>query len=235
MAGFTDIHTHFVYGVDDGARTAQDMRAMLDEAHAQGVAAIFGTSHAEPGMKPFDYETYQAHLEEARQYCDEMGYDMTLCSGAELLYTPAMDAWIQERKLITLGDTNRVLVEFVPDVEGREMELMLDMMADRGYRPILAHIERYECMKGAFPFRLKEQYDVQFQVNCRTVVETTGFFRRRKLNQWLKSGIIDYVATDMHNMTSRPPMMRKAYEELRKQYGRAYAESLTNASAFYNG
>ena len=38
MKGFTDIHAHFVYGVDDGAQTRQDMEAMLDAAHADKVA-----------------------------------------------------------------------------------------------------------------------------------------------------------------------------------------------------
>ena len=67
MNGFTDIHTHFVYGVDDGAKDAQVMRAMLDEAHRQGVSRIIATSHAELGMRPFDHETYQAHLEEGQE------------------------------------------------------------------------------------------------------------------------------------------------------------------------
>ncbi|MBR1585179.1 MAG: hypothetical protein IJ662_06545 [Clostridia bacterium] len=232
MIGFTDIHTHCVYGVDDGAKTSQDMKDMLDLSYQQGVRKIYCTSHAEPGMRPFDLDTYQEHLNEGREYCWQQGYNLELVPGAELLYTPAMDAFIQQQKLITLGDSRRVLVEFVPDVAPHEIELMLDLMETNGYLPILAHIERYDCMKGKFPFQLKDNYDVQFQVNCRTVIESTGFIRRKRIEKWFKSGLIDYVATDMHNCDSRPPVMNKGYEALRKQYGRSDAERLTKATAF---
>ena len=50
MSGFTDYHAHFVYGVDDGARTREEMFAMLDAAAADGVTRLFATSHSTPGM-----------------------------------------------------------------------------------------------------------------------------------------------------------------------------------------
>lgn len=46
MSGFTDYHAHFVYGVDDGARTREEMFAMLDAAAADGVTRLFATSTA---------------------------------------------------------------------------------------------------------------------------------------------------------------------------------------------
>lgn len=231
MKGFTDIHAHFVYGVDDGAADAAVMRDMLDASHRQGVARIFATSHAEPGMRPFDMETYSARLEEGRRYCAEKGYDLTLVPGAELLYTPAMDAFIQERRLIPLGETAFALVEFVPDVQPREIEWMLTLMGNQGYRPILAHIERYACMQGRFPAYLKREYPVLFQVNCRTVLEKAGWLRGRRVQKWFESGLVDFVASDMHNTGSRPTRMAEAYEALLRKYGQEAAEALTCARA----
>ena len=48
MSGFTDYHAHFVYGVDDGAQTREEMYAMLDAAAADGVRHLFATSHSTP-------------------------------------------------------------------------------------------------------------------------------------------------------------------------------------------
>ena len=48
MMGFTDLHSHFVYGVDDGARTRADMEAMLDAAYADGIVSMFATPHITP-------------------------------------------------------------------------------------------------------------------------------------------------------------------------------------------
>lgn len=60
MTGFTDIHSHFVYGVDDGAKTRADMEAMLDAAYADGVTSLFATSHMTPGISPFDFLAYRS-------------------------------------------------------------------------------------------------------------------------------------------------------------------------------
>lgn len=57
MSGFTDYHAHFVYGVDDGAQTREEMYAMLDAAAADGVRHLFATSHSTPGMERFPQES----------------------------------------------------------------------------------------------------------------------------------------------------------------------------------
>ena len=62
MSGFTDYHAHFVYGVDDGAQTREEMYAMLDAAAADGVRHLFATSHSTPGMERFPQEIYDRHL-----------------------------------------------------------------------------------------------------------------------------------------------------------------------------
>ena len=103
MSGFTDYHAHFVYGVDDGARTREEMFAMLDAAAADGVTRLFATSHSTPGMEPFPRDVYQRHLDFARAYCAEKGYDLMLESGSELLYTPAAAYAAAEHSLVTLG------------------------------------------------------------------------------------------------------------------------------------
>ena len=89
MSGFTDYHAHFVYGVDDGAQTREEMYAMLDAAAADGVRHLFATSHSTPGMERFPQEVYDRHLALARAYCTQKGYDLKLEHGSELLYTPA--------------------------------------------------------------------------------------------------------------------------------------------------
>ena len=69
MSGFTDYHAHFVYGVDDGAQTREEMYAMLDATAADGVRHLFATSHSTPGMERFPQEVYDRHLALARAYC----------------------------------------------------------------------------------------------------------------------------------------------------------------------
>ena len=231
MMGFADVHSHFVYGMDDGARTRSDMEAMLDAAHADGIVSLFATPHVVPGVQPFDFGLYQGRLEEARRYCREKGYPMTLLSGAEVLYTPALRQHLQEHELPVLGDSDRVLLEFVPDVAFQEMEAALSMLRRAGYAAVLAHIDRYECLfHGRNAERLKARFDVGFQVNAGAVLGRQGLFRTWKIRGWFQKRLVDFVASDAHHVRRRPFQMKAAYAALERRWGSEYAGALTRSA-----
>ena len=209
MSGFTDYHAHFVYGVDDGAQTREEMYAMLDAAAADGVRHLFATSHSTPGMERFPQEVYDRHLAFARDYCAQKGYDLKLEHGSELLYTPAAGYAAVQRQLLTLGDTGWVLLEFVPNITAKELETALQEITGAGYRILVAHIERYPCLaQNGLLARLHEQYRLRCQINCSAVLDS-GFWQRMRLEHWGKAGLVDAVSSDAHNCTSRPTRMRQ--------------------------
>lgn len=227
MNGFTDIHTHFIYGVDDGAQTQQDMMDMLDAAHLDGVVHLIATSHSTPGVHPFSEEVYEKHLEEARQYCKSCGYAISIDEGAEILYTPAIRNDAQEHRLKTLADTKYILVEFVPDITYKEIKEAVQFLENCGYVTILAHIERYPCLRARMAYRLKKAYHIYYQINTHTVLDAHRGFKAYRIRRWLKDGLIDFVATDSHNCTNRPTQMKKAYKELVHIVGEKEALRLT--------
>lgn len=228
MTGFTDIHSHVIYGVDDGAQTRAEMEALLDAAHAEGIATLYATSHVTPGVAPFDHALYERHLAQARQYCREKGYALTVQSGAEIMYTPAIGHYAAERLLPTLADSDHILMEFVPDIAYSELEGAVDLAERAGYAVILAHIERYDCLyRRQNARRLKERHDVRYQVNCSTIIDGRGFLRDRRIRGWLQDEMIDFVASDAHNCARRSIRMREAYGVLRQRVGEDYADWLT--------
>lgn len=231
MTGFADVHSHFVYGLDDGAGTRSDMEAMLDAAHADGIVSLFATPHVVPGVQPFDGGLYLERLAEARQYCREKGYPMTLLSGAEVLYTPALQQHLLEHELPVLGDSDRVLLEFVPDIAFQEMEAALSMLKRAGYAAVLAHIERYACLfHGRNADMLKARFDVCFQVNAGAVLGRQGLFRARKIRGWFQKRLVDFVASDAHHVHRRPFQMAAAYAALEQRWGSEYAGALTQSA-----
>lgn len=228
MSGFSDIHGHFVYGVDDGAKTREDMEAMLDRANATGITTLFSTPHMTLGLKPFPEEDYRQHLAQAQAYCREKGYPIEIYAGAELLYTPAMKQHILEHRLPTLASSEYVLVEFVPDASLQEIESALTQLTDAGYVTVVAHIERYKALSSYGTVRrLKEQYNICYQLNCASVIEGRGFLKTRMIHRWLKNGLIDYVASDAHGPNWRPFRMKEAHTVLASLLGEAEAARLT--------
>lgn len=226
MNGFTDIHAHFLYGIDDGAQTKQDMMDMLDAANRDGIGNLIATSHRMPGVRPFPEEAYEQRLMEARQYCKACSYPITIHSGAEILYTPAIRHEAQEHQLKTLADTEYILVEFVPDIAYKEMDEALQFLEDCGYMTIVAHIERYRCLRGMGAYRLKKSHRIYYQMNANTILKQQRFYKAYIIRRWLRDGLIDFVASDSHNCTSRSTKMKKAYEELVQIVGEKEAHRL---------
>lgn len=104
MMKFADVHSHFVYGVDDGAKTQEEMKAMLDAAWQDDVTTLVATPHRTPGVHPFDEALFERRLAEARDYCQLRSYAMNLWGrggnsvhpgvGAVYDLPSAADAWL---------------------------------------------------------------------------------------------------------------------------------------------
>ena len=227
---FSDIHSHFVYGMDDGAQTVQDMEAMLDAAVADGVGCLIATPHMTPGVHPFHEERFWRHLSEARAYCQIRGYSLKLYGGAEILYTPALEHYISSHALPTLADSQNVLLEFASAIPFAEITAAVDLLERNAYVPILAHVERYKALSGLNIYRLKEQHSVLYQVNCSTVIDGEGLFKDMQLRRWFRDELIDYVASDSHNCQVRKTRMKNAYTILSKRFGVKYARRLVGMS-----
>jgi protein-tyrosine phosphatase len=129
-----------------------------------------------------------------------------------------------------MGDSDCVLIEFMPNVKIGEIGEAVSMAEDAGYVPIVAHVERYACLyAGRSLYRLKKEHEVRFQVNCGTVLGGMGFLKTGRIRRWFADGLIDYVATDMHDRKTRRCRMEEAVQVLEERYGREYARRLTGA------
>ena len=229
MSGFTDIHSHFIYGIDDGAQTREIMEGMLDAAYKDNIRKLISTPHVSPGMRPFELDTFKRHFCEAMDYCRSMGYDIELLVGAENLWTPAMPGYAERHGLITLAGTKYVLIEFIPDAELDEIRYAVDFLSARGYIPVIAHVERYKNLPYREAAKLDGEYELYFQMNCGTVIRDKGFAAKRNAHKFLKSGLIAALACDAHNLDGRRFNMTEGYRTLKAQYGREYADRLCKA------
>ena len=223
------MHHHFLYGMDDGPKTYEDMTAMLRRAYEDGIRKIIATPHATPGHVAFAPTLLLQRLKEAQYCCMRHGFDLTLYSGAEIMYTPQAAAMVADGRIPTLANTKNVLVEFMPDVTFKTVDGAIQEFLKFGYIPILAHMERYRCLMTHIKrtIFLKELYPVAFQVNCSTVLGGKDFFTSKTINTLFEEKLIDHVATDAHDCTRRPCRMRSAYYALVQQVGGEYARFLT--------
>ena len=233
MRGFTDIHHHLLYGVDDGAQSLQMSLKMAQRAYRGGTRTIIATPHVTPGVEQIDEEKFHKRLEEIHAACRQAGMDLRLLLGAEILYTDMTCRLLSEGRVPTLAGTEYVLVEFMPGVRYDALYKALEGILRAGYLPVVAHMERYACLASS-PRRAemlkKELEGVLFQMNNSTILGGRGFFSDLHTRRFLEEGLIDITASDAHNLRERPTRMLEAYEKLKEDYDGVYAANLTGLS-----
>ena len=226
MHRFCDLHCHILYGVDDGAQTIEDSRALIDAAYLSGTRTICFTPHYNP-LRELDSagaeETFRALSGEMK----EKYPDLTLCLGAEILYHQRIADSIRRGACRTMNGTRFVLVEFLPDDDGQYIVQSLESIAAGGYTPILAHAERYAAFvkRPKLAIGLAEK-EIPIQLNARSLVGRNGKRVRRFCHRLLKEGSAAVIASDAHDPNEFDARLDEAYRIVADKYGVEYANAI---------
>lgn len=225
-----DIHQHIVYGIDDGPKTMDETIEMLDRAEAQGIDTIIATAHAAPGFENFPLEKYQSNLLSINLYLQEKKSRLVLFPGVELFWSESVPEALLNGCVPTLASSYYVLTEFRYTASVSEILTGLRALYNAGFIPILAHAERYEALVKNWREigTIREQVQARIQINCDTIIAPHGLKMSIFLRELLKNEWVDYVATDAHNVSSRPARMAECREILIKRYGKAAAARMTD-------
>ena len=196
LAGSRDFHTHILYGVDDGVKTLEESLEVLSLAETNGVGHIWCTPHI---ME--DIATPTQFLQE-RFSCLKDSYkgNIQLHLAAEYMLDTEFEKRLQERDLMPLYD-DVILVETSTTMPPYNfMETLQDIMS-KGYRPMLAHPERYRYLTMNDYERL-DSYGVHFQLNLPSIVGYYGDTAQKKAVQMLKNGWYKVAGSDCHRLPS---------------------------------
>lgn len=217
---YTDIHSHVIWGVDDGGETEEETRIMLKAAAADGIDRIICTPHVTPGVYEFPEETFQEHFYRAQDYIAEEKLGIELYQGAEILYTEGTPRFIREKRVATLAGSPYALIEFSPSDRLEHIAGALQKVAGAGVIPVIAHMERYPAIGKIEQVRdLKTRYHALVQINARTLTRKQPLLRRKFMNRLFQEELVDFVATDTHAMPGRETCMTQGMEALRNRYG----------------
>ena len=224
----TDIHQHLIWGMDDGADSRETMFSMLREAHQQGIKTVVATSHARPGVQPFDMKSYTERLTEAQDYCKSADLKIQVLRGAEIAWTYQAPMALRQGKVPTIGGTDYVLLELWRDISWQAAADAVSQLTRAGYCPVLAHPERYLAFLRSPKKTLRFRYEtgVLLQVNANTILNPRNYWERRFTEYLLREGGMDAVASDAHNGVNRPVNLEAAYQRLILYTDATYAQKL---------
>lgn len=219
MAGYYDIHTHILPGVDDGARDMDETREMLCIAYEEGIRHIVATPHFALDRENASVEELQEKLREVRKLAGDVVPDMKFSLGNELLDSAGMAAALKEGRALTLGGTRYILVEFLPGEGYSKIYASLRNYIMNGYIPVVAHMERYEALVRRSDNLLElMKLGAFFQMNAASL--TGGIFHRSAVyhRRLLEEGYIHFLGSDCHHKDVRAPLMKSVLRHMRKDF-----------------
>ncbi len=201
-----DFHTHVLPRIDDGAKNMATAVAMLEAERAQGVDTLVLTPHFY-GIKRSPEQFLQKRKEAAEQLQAQLPEGMTLRLGAEVRFTGMTPPSYEDICKLALEGTNYVLIELPFEEKWRKglLNVLADFVYETGYRPIIAHVERYKEVRKK-PALLTEM----LRIGCLLQVNAHSFLDKRDKKfafALLKRGMVHCVGSDAHDLSRRAPDM----------------------------
>ena len=197
----TDMHSHFLPGVDDGARTMDESLAMLRKMQEFGYQKCILTPHIKMDMYPNSEADLQLKFLELTQAMDTAGLTIRVELAAEYYLDDHFLNRLENTPLLSFGPQRYVLVEF-SFVNAPVFEIeTFQRIIDKGYTPILAHFERYVYFHGSIASA--ETYramGVNIQLNLNSLTGHYGPEVKKQAERMLDQFTVDFVGTDAHRM-----------------------------------
>jgi protein-tyrosine phosphatase len=220
-----DIHLHLLPGVDDGAASPEETRGMLARARALGFAVLVATPHLPDRLDP----PYRERVASAFALTRELAAaeEIEVRPGFEVRLTPDLPRRLAEGEPITLGGSNAVLVDLPFGGWPHHVDQTLFAVQTAGFRPVLAHPERYAAVQDelARALRLAER-GVLMQLNLGSLHGLFGKRAQRTAEALLRAGAVHAVATDAHSAGGRYAEVPKGLARLTELVGAAGRDRL---------
>lgn len=218
-----DIHSHILWGLDDGAATRDESVAMLHLAAEAGTTDIVATPHAN-----YRYPFQPALI---RQRADELSALVSqprihLGCDFHLSFENVQDA-LADRSKYLINRGPYLLVEF-PDAPLNGMDRVLHTLLSRRLIPIITHPERHHDLKRIGPEFLDWVHrGCLVQVTAQSLLGRFGKSAEESAWEMLRRGIAHFIASDAHGVQDRTPRLDAAFEAVASRLGEPLARELT--------
>lgn len=195
-----DMHSHLIPGIDDGAKTIEDSISLIRELQGMGFRKLITTPHIMSDYFRNTPEIINEGLELVKQAVKEEGIEVELAAAAEYYIDDGFVKKLETEKLMTIGD-NYLLFEIsyinCPD----NIDEIIFRMMVLGYRPIMAHPERYPFWNNNFDrYEKFRDQGVLLQVNTNSLSGYYGYEAKKTAEKLVEHNLVDMLGTDCHHL-----------------------------------
>jgi tyrosine-protein phosphatase YwqE len=213
----TDIHSHLIPGIDDGAQTMEDTLTLIRAQYDLGIRKFITTPHIMSDYFKNTPEIILGGLAEVRKVLKDEKIDVEISAAAEYYIDDGFVRKLENEKLLTFGN-NHLLVEIsyinCPD---NIREIIFNIQLHE-YKVILAHPERYPYWYKKFDeYRELRDRGVLLQININSLSGYYGDGAKMIAEKLIDNDMVDLIGSDMHNVKHVEAMRRVCKEKYFKK------------------
>ena len=220
----TDLHSHILPAIDDGARDCDESLRMIKQAQMQGVDCIVATPHF--NYQNVDIDTFiekrQKAYETLAQYAEKNRIRLPkIFLGAEVYITPELiENPVLTRLCAQCGKKDLLLFEVPHGLTIDWVQKLVELVIpNKTVFPLIAHIERY--IKTPWDIEIIERLvdkGIACQMNAEKVL-STNIFTQKIVKELIGRKLIATIASDAHNTSSRGCFLQDAYRKIERDFG----------------
>ncbi len=222
---YVDIHCHCLACVDDGPSTTGEALALCRALVDDGMAYVIATPHQ---LGRFSDCNEAAQIREAVSNLNEElrnnNIALTIMPGGEVRVDERICQLLENDKILTLADGGKYILLELPHQIFIDIEPLLIELDYLGVQAVISHPERHPVLAKQPKILLKWlTHSAHLQLTAASLLGEYGLVARDAAWRFLSSGLASLVATDSHNLDSRRPRMKDAFEHISVKLGEATA------------
>ena len=225
-----DIHSHIVWGIDDGIQSEEEMKEAFQMAKDDGIEIICSTPHI-TGYQIDDEKLEYIKQQQRRDRIISEKYGIQLAFGCELFLNDSVYECIESNHFLSLNQSKYILCEFDVRKDIHKIEDFNEYLYEieiNGYIPVIAHVERY-FLKG-LDYKILEDWKDKgyvFQVNRTSLLGIHGKTIQKNAKLLLKKRYAHVISSDCHSVDGkRISKLSDIYIKIQREYGKEYADLL---------
>lgn len=213
-----DMHSHFLFGVDDGPKTIEDTLRIIEQAAQEGITNMIATPHAFSPHFHVSREEIEGQIELLKDVVQAAKIPVSLHTGQEVRLCENLVEKVIMKEAMTLADSRYLLLELPTQSVPAYTVNIIQSLLGEGYIPIIAHPERNRAIAEK-PERLERlvRHGALAQITAGSVAGHFGKNVQRLSLQLIEANLIHTYGSDVHNLTTRPPFFEKGLDYLEKK------------------
>lgn len=198
---FVDIHSHLLPGIDDGVQSLEQSEEIILHFQRLGYKKLITTPHVMSDFYRNSNADILTKLDEVNTHLRQKGIDIVLEAAAEYYFDEVLFKRIEtDDPLLTFGK-KYLLFETNFMTEPLNLKEFIFLATTKGYKPVLAHPERYIYLQNNFA-KAEDIFNrgVLFQLN---ISSFSGYYSKGAqltAQKLIDKGYIHFLGSDCHNL-----------------------------------